>query len=181
MGQIPVFVSAPKSFLKRQEDFIVNVENELRRHDLRPSTLGRSQYDMAAPLEAVRRLMNGSCGLLCLGFRRTSVEVGTDRPNSDIGEVEVSRSGTWLTSPYSHIEPAMAYQIGLPILLWREQGVIADGVFDRGALGQSMPEFNLEEAPDLTAKNWDQPLREWIDLVRTVYRRRGAPIRLWAE
>ncbi len=181
MPKIPVFVSAPKSFLKRQEDFLSKVEDELRRHDLRPSTLGRSDYDMTAPLDAIRRLMNGSCGLLCLAFRRTLIEDGTDRPASDTGEQQTSRNQTWLTSPFCQIEPAMAYQIGLPILLWRESGVAADGVFDRGALGLSMPEFNLDSPPELTDPNWSQPLREWIDLVRAVYRRRGSPVRLWIE
>ena len=160
---------------------MLNLEQELRSHDLRPSTLGRSDYDMTAPLDAIRRLMNGSCGLMCLAFRRTFISEGIDRPSSDIGERESSRNSIWLTSAYSHIEPAMAYQIGLPILLWKEDGVLADGVFDRGALGLSMPEFDLDSPPNLAEQKWRQPLREWVDLVRSVYRRRGLPVQLWTD
>lgn len=179
MTRIPVFVSAPKSFLKRQELFLVSVENALATHDLRPSTLGRSEYDLSAPLEAIRRLMLGSCGLICIAFRRTYIENGIERPQSDNGEREISKNDIWLTSPYCQIEPAMAYQIGLPILLWRETGVVMDGVFDRGALGLSMPSFDLDAPPDLNSDQWQQPLREWIDLVRQVYRNRGSPPRQW--
>lgn len=179
MSRIPVFVSAPKSFLKRQEDFVEAVEKALTKSDLRPSTLGRSEYDLSAPLEAIRRLMNGSCGLICLGFRRTYIEKGVDRPKSDTGEIEIAKDDTWLTSPYCHIEPAMAYQIGIPVLLWREAGVIDDGVFDRGAAGLSMPHFDLEKPPNLETDKWRQPLREWIDQVRNVYRNRGLPPRQW--
>jgi len=177
--RLPVFVSAPKSFLRRQEAFLGQVEEHLRSKDLEPITLGRSDYDMSAPLEAIRRLMNGCCGLMCIGFRRTYILQGVDRPRSDLGEKEVSRSHVWLTSPYSQIEPAMAYQIGLPILLWREQGVLAEGLFDRGALDLDMPEFDLDKPPVLTERQWYQPLDQWIDRVRSVHRNRGIPPRLW--
>ena len=174
-----VFLSAPKTFLRRQEAFLQSVERLLTEHDLSPVTLGRSDYDLNAPLEAIRRLMVSSCGLICIGFRRTYIERGADRPTSDKGESESSRDGTWLTSSYSQIEPAMAYQIGLPILLWREAGVMDEGVFDRGAMGLSMPVFDLDDPPDLSTARWRQPLREWVDLVRAVFRHRGAPPRQW--
>lgn len=177
--QIPVFVSSPKSYLNRQECFLQEIENLLKSHDLRPMTLGRSDYDMDAPLEAIRRLMAGSCGLICIAFRRTFIARGKDRPASDKGETERLRDNTWLTSSYSQIEPAMAYQIGLPVLLWREKGVADEGVFDRGAVGLSMPVFDLDRPPNLDDSEWRQPLREWIDVVRLVHRKRGAPPRLW--
>lgn len=179
MTRIPVFVSAPKSYLIRQEKFLNEIELLLGSHDLRPTTLGRSDYDMDAPLEAIRRLMASSCGLICVAFRRTFIEHGRDRPSSDKNEKEQSKDGAWLTSSYSQIEPAMAYQIGLPILLWREEGVVADGIFDRGSVGLSMPVFDLDAPPNLSHSEWGQPLREWIDRVRSVYRKRGTPPRLW--
>jgi hypothetical protein len=179
MTRIPIFLSAPKSFLHRQEKFIVAVEESLREHDLHPQTLGRSDYDLSAPLEAIRRLMNGSCGLICIGLGKSKVEVGTDRPESDRGESARSLDSTWQTSAYCQIEPAMAYQIGIPILVWREAGVVADGIFDRGAAGLSMPHFDLDTPPDLTVDQWRQPLRAWIDQVRKVYHNRGSPPRQW--
>lgn len=177
--KLPVFVSTPKSFLSVQEDFIVAVERHLDGCGLQPITLGRSEYDMSAPLEAIRRLMNGCCGLVCIGLRRTYISKGIDRPDSDMEEEQQSRDGTWLSSPYCQIESAMAYQIGLPILLWRERGVVADGIFDRGALGLSMPEFDLSKPPSLTEPCWSQPLAQWIDRVRAVHQNRGSAPKLW--
>ena len=167
MPRVPVFISAPNSFLKRQESFTKGVEKALEENDLRPGTLGRSDYDPSAPLDAIRRLMNGSCGLICIAFRRTYIEKGVDRPNSDVGEASKSRDDSWLTSPYCQIEPAMAYQIGLPILLWREVGVVSDGLFD------------LSQPPNLKNDKWRQPLSVWINQVRNVYRNRGAPPGHW--
>jgi hypothetical protein len=177
--KIPVFVSTPKSYLQAQEDFVTEVENSLSNRGLQPVTLGRSEYDINAPLVAIRRLMGGCCGLICIGLRRTHIAEGTDRPNSDIGEAATPRKGSWLSSPYCQIEPAMAYQIGLPILLWREKGVTAEGIFDRGAAGLSMPEFDLSAPPQLTDQPWSQPLDMWVDMVRSVHRNRGNAPQLW--
>lgn len=177
--EIPVFISTPKSYLKRQEAFLLSIEELLQSNELRPMTLGRTEYSIDAPLEAIRRLMAGSFGLLALAFRRTLITKGTDRPDSDRGEQENDRSGSWLSSPYCQIEPAMAYQIGLPILIWREKGVIADGLLDRGAAGLSMPEFDLDNPPDLKCQEWRQPLHDWIDRVRSTHRHSGKPPQLW--
>lgn len=177
--KIPVFVSCPKSYLERQEKFLLQVESHLASCDLIPMTLGRSEYSIDAPLEAIRRLMGGSFGLICLAFRRTLIIEGQDRPQSDMQEKEVDRSGTWLSSPYSQIEPAMAYQIGLPVLIWRESGVTPEGLLDRGAVGLSMPEFDLNTPPDLTEPMWGQPLQDWIDRVRSAHRHTAKAPKLW--
>lgn len=177
--EIPVFISCPKSYLSRQEEFLQKIEVFLKACELRPMTLGRNEYSMDAPLEAIRRLMSGSFGLLALAFRRTAILDGTDRPNSDLNEKQVSRSGSWLSSPYCQIEPAMAYQIGLPILIWRESGVTPEGLLDRGTIGLSMPEFDLDTPPDLDLREWWQPLQDWVDRVRAAHRRSGEAPKLW--
>ncbi|GGO93079.1 hypothetical protein [Stakelama pacifica] len=160
--EIPVFISCPKAYLQRQEDFLNQVESYLRSCELRPMTLGRSEYSINAPLVAIRQLMAGSFGLLALAFRRTLVSAAVDRPNSDIGEPQKNRDLSWLSSPYCQIEPAMAYQIGLPVCIWREQGVMAEGLLDRGAVDLAMPEFDLDAPPVLTDKEWKQPLQELV-------------------
>ena len=88
-----------------------------------------------------------SNGILVVAFRRTLIEKGVYKPNN-IHDQKVLNN-TWITSPYTQIEPAMAFQIGLPILILRENGVLADGILERGVIGTYMPEFSLEDtAPD---------------------------------
>lgn len=176
---LPIFLSCPKTYLDRQEEFLTQIELTLFQQDLQAVTLGRSEYDLSAPLIAIRRLMGGCCGLICIAFRRTKITEAIERPSSDRGESERDRSGEWLTSSYCQIEPAMAFQIGLPVLVWREEGVTADGVLDRGALGISMPEFSLDSPPDLSERQWKQPLQQWIEQVRRVHQNRGIPEQLW--
>lgn len=74
-----------------------------------------------------------------------------------------SISNQWLTSPYCQIEPAMAFQIGLPVLILRETGVIADGILERGVFGAYMPEFNLNGNVDdyFASAEWGQIIQKW--------------------
>ena len=105
---------------------------------------------MDAPLTAIRRLMLESNGLITIALRRTHIVKSTARYRADIkGFEEVALNDAWLTTPWAHIEPAMAYQLGLPILLLREKGVVADGILEKGVVGLYMPEIDLSKDMDL--------------------------------
>jgi hypothetical protein len=134
--KIPVSLSHPQPFLRKQEEFLNRVEGYLGDRGLAPLTLGRTDYDMDAPLKAIRRFMTESNGLIALAFRRTRIDKGMSRPETDIeGQHSRTLEGTWFTSPWTHIEPAMAYQLGLPILIFREAGVLDDGILEKGVVG----------------------------------------------
>jgi hypothetical protein len=122
---ISIFLSYPKPCFRKQEEFIDGIRDYLTAHGFSPRTLGVTDYDMDAPLTGIRRLMLESNGLITVAFRRTFVEKGTARLRTDVEMLkETSLDGTWLTTPWAHIEPAMAYQLGLPLLLLREKGVL---------------------------------------------------------
>ena len=147
-----------------------------------PRTLGVTDYDMDAPLTAIRRLMLESNGLITIAFRRAYIEKGIGKYGTDISGVkEFEINGQWTTSPYCHIEPAMAFQLGLPILIFREAGVIADGILEKGVTGTYLPEFDLSKNPDyyLTSKEWLQVIGKWEGYVRKVAESRGCPPKLY--
>lgn len=77
-----------------------------------------------------------------------------------------------MTSPYSHIEPAMAFQLGLPILIFRENNVLDDGILEKGVLWIYMPVFNLENNIDeyLTSQEFIQLLDQWSLKVHEQYK-----------
>jgi hypothetical protein len=145
-SRISVFLSYPTPCASKQIMFIETVRELLEQRGLGPRTLGVTDYDMDAPLTAIRRLMMESNGLITVAFRRTYIEKGTIRFETDLADVKPSSiDQRWLTTPWAHIEAAMAYQLGLPILIFREKGVIDDGILERGVLGLYMPEFDLEK------------------------------------
>jgi len=175
---IPIFLSYPQPYLNKQRKFIEYINKYLLDRGIETRTLGVTDYDMDEPLTAIRRLMLESNGLLTIAFRRAHIEKGFGKPNSDLDEVQkYSLDDQWLTSPYCHIEPAMAFQIGLPILIFREKGVIADGVLEKGIIGIYLPEFDLDKdiSSYFESEEWKQVIGKWECYVRTVAMKKGCP------
>ena len=179
--KISIFLSYPKPFKREQERFVEAVTEFLEERGYEPRTLGVTDYDMNAPLTAIRRLMLESNGILTIAFRRTLVELGTSKPDSDLKEESIPLKNQWFTSPWCHIEPAMAYQIGLPILVLREKGVVADGILEKGVTGTYLPEFDLSVPVKryLNSQEWKQIIGMWEGKVRKVVERKGQPPMLY--
>ena len=113
-----IFLSYPKPCYIAQKQFIAKVIDFVEGRGFAPRTLGVTDYDMDAPLKSIRRLMLECNGLLTIAFRRTHVESGVTRHRTDLKDVsELPINDVWFTSPWSQIEPSMAYQIGLPVLI----------------------------------------------------------------
>lgn len=181
MRKIPIFLSYPKPFTSKQEIFINKISDYLNSQGLEPRTLGITDYDMDEPLKAIRRLMLESNGLLAVAFQRNYVEKGFTKPESDIGENETNISDKWLTSPYCQIEPAMAFQLGLPVLVLREEGVLAEGILEKGVLGTYMPEFSVKGNIDeyFESSEFCTLLKKWEGYVRAVVEKKGNPPQLF--
>ena len=180
--KISVFLSYPKPHQARQKDFIGDLTNYLRGRGIEPRTLGVTDYDMDVPLKAIRRLMLESNGLITIAFRRTYVETAISKKDPDLPDAsEQKMSAYWVTSPYCQIEPAMAYQIGLPTLILRERGVFADGLLDKGIVGIYMPEFSLDQSPTdyLHSHEWADLVGKWEGYVRSVVDVRATPPKLY--
>lgn len=177
----PVFLSYPKPFDKRQHAFVQTLSEHLIARDFAPRTLGVTDYNNQAPLKAIRKIMMESYGLITVAFRRTYLKDATGNYRTDIDSLTpYDLKDTWITSPWAHIEPAMAYQLGLPIMILRESGVVADGVLEKGVVGLYMPEFDLEkDASDyLQSREWRHLIRNWESEVRTAENHRAEPPRL---
>lgn len=178
--RIPIFLSYPKPFTEKQKNFIEKVREYLKNRGLDTRTLGVTDYDMEEPLVAVRRMMLESNGMLTIAFRRAYIKEGKGKPDSDIEENSYSLNDKWITSPWSHIEPAMAFQIGIPVLILREQGVIADGILEKGILGTYLPEFDLDKKDSyLDLEEWNQIIGTWEGYVRAVVATKGKPPKLY--
>ena len=175
---ISIFLSYPRPFTPSQEGFISHLSRHLVSRGYEPRTLGVTDYDMDVPLKAIRRLMLESNGLITIAFRRALIIEGSGKPDSDSA---YSISGKWLTSPWCHIEPAMAFQIGIPVLILRERGVLAEGMLEKGVLGTYMPEFDLGASYSeyLESVEWNQLIRKWETQVGSVVDTKGNPPKLF--
>lgn len=178
---IPIFLSYPRPFLSTQKIFIERLTSYLESQGFSPRTLGVTDYDVDAPLSAIRRLLLESNGLISIGFRKNYILTGTGKPNSDLNEKSYDISNQWLTTPWCHIESAMAFQIGLPILVFREEGVLEEGILDKGVLGIYMPTFDSTGNIDEYLKSFEfiQIIKKWEGYVRRVVETKGHPPQLY--
>jgi hypothetical protein len=177
-----IFLSYPKPHQARQSSFIDDLQKYLRGRGFEPRTLGVTDYDMDVPLKAIRRLMLESHGLITIAFRRTFVGSAIIRKDADLPKAkQETLKDVWLTSAYCQIEPAMAYQIGLPTLILREEGVAPDGLLDKGIIGIYMPEFSLDSSPTdyLQSPEWMDLIGKWEGYVRRVAESRANPPQLY--
>jgi hypothetical protein len=178
----PIFLSYPKPWADPQKAFIDRVVEYLQERGFEPRTLGVTDYDMDAPLRAIRRLMLESNGVVTVALRRIRVANGERMARGEDQELHPTRlQEQWLTTPWAHIEAAMAFQLGLPVLLFRERGVLADGVLEPGILGSYVPDVDLggDLAVYFKSPQWTQPIGQWEGRVRRVIERRGTPPELW--
>jgi hypothetical protein len=69
----------------------------------------------------------------------------------------------------------------LPILIFREKGVIDDGVLEKGVVGLYMSEFDLEESNDdyLMSDEWGGIISRWEGFARAVVETKGNPPQLY--
>jgi hypothetical protein len=177
-----VFLSYPKPSFQRQQVFIERIRAYLDQRGFAPRTLGVTDYDMDAPLKAIRRLMLESYGLITIAFQRTHIDSAVIRFATDIPDTEaIPLADRWLTTPWAHIEPAMAYQLGLPVLIFREKGVLDDGILEKGVVGSYMPEFDLEKPIPayFESAEWSGVIARWEGFVRAVVEKKGNPPQLF--
>ena len=174
---ISVFLNFPKPYRKNQKIFIEQLGSYLKELNFEPKTLRVTDYNLNAPLSAIRRLMFESNGIITVAFRRSYIKSGKKKPNNGFGDKQKKLDGKWLTSPFCHMEPAMAYQLGLLVLIFREKDVLDDGILGKGILGNYMPEFDLDKIDEtyFTSNEFRKIMGRWEGKVRQVAEEKGYP------
>lgn len=178
--RIPVFLSYATPYNSLQTLFLSGAVARIRRNLLFPRTLGRSDQNTEPPLTAIRRMILSSYGLIAFAFRRTHVESAVARPGSPDEE---TFENFWLTSPYLQIEPSMAYQFGMPVAIFVENGVsmnsVFGGILELGAAPISIITFNLNDPADIPAffnsAAWRETFLNWTGQVRSFYSSKTEP------
>jgi len=133
---IDVFVSRPTWTPSSFEAGLGRFFAFLDSHDLRPRTLGSTDYPAASPLDEVISLMARCRGAIILGYPQLEIVTGRVK-GVDLDTPLV------LPTEWNHIEAGLAYASGLPLLLIHHSG-ITRGIFDRGAINRFVHEVDLE-------------------------------------
>ena len=96
-------------------------------------------------------------------------------------EIHALAGEEFLISSPKQLSVILFEKLGLPILILRESGVIADGILEQGVAGVYMPEFDLTSSANQYFKTaeWRGIIGKWEGYVRAVVESKGTPPRLY--
>jgi hypothetical protein len=127
--RIPVFVSCPTALNQPQHASRELVIRELTRQGLEARALGRSDYPTHLPLREVLVIAKHCSGGVILGFEQAfarDVRVKRGTPEERRAAQPIS-----FPTPWNHLEAGILFGMGLPLLVFREPGIVG-GIFDTG-------------------------------------------------
>ena len=163
--KIPIFVSCPTALNSEQQKSYQIILEELDRFGLEERRLGASDYPTELPLREVLVLARHCAGGVILGFEQIYVETGTLKRKTT--KERLIENPVTLPTPWNHLEAGILFGLGLPLLVFRENGVTG-GVFDYGvtdAFVHKMPpaDMSAEERLPLSAvfMKWQAKVREY--------------------
>lgn len=159
--QLLIFLSCGTPCNKLQEEFIAAVEAQLKPHNWTPKTVGRSVYSARQRVEAARDLIGECHGAVVIGFERTRIIAGLDKPDSATQKETHNKSHPTV---WNQMEAAIAYAQRVPILTF-----LQNGLKRKDMLGDRLELKAIERdlSPTLlTSKEFMGVFSEWIELVR---------------
>ena len=156
-----VFLSKPNALNAEQSAFCNRLQEILSERGLRARTLGETDYPNEAPVAAVKTVLRDCDGAIILGLAQLRVGHGVLKAGT---EAEKSAAGTIWPTAWNHIEAGMAFAMGVPLLVIREDGV-AGGVFDVGSTDRFVHQAPMS-ADWLAGPRFLQPFNDWLEELR---------------
>jgi hypothetical protein len=154
-----VFLSRPNWIPKEFEKGIENFYNLLKSINLNPRTIGQSDFPNESPLNEVISLMGKCEGTIVLGIPQIEIENGNIKGTAINGKMV-------LGTEWNHIEAALAYSIGHPLLIIHHKNM-SRGIFDRGACNSFIYEIDMDDnswaiSSEISGviSNWKSKLKE---------------------
>jgi len=159
---IDVFISRPTIVAEEFREGLRGFLAFLGTHDLKPRTIGSTDYPTESPLVEVIRLMDECEGAVILGYPQIYVITGNIKG--------LDKNDFPLPTEWNHIEATLAFSKNLPLLLIHHKG-ISRGIFDRGAISKFIYEKDLSENNWFLSDNISGALMKWKSSI--VQRQKG--------
>lgn len=123
-----VFISVQRKRNRRQELVVQTVLDVLRRSRVNAMIINRDPAEMFVdPLPQIRESLLTCQGAIVIAFARLDIPAMTEYPDDETPVSHVSRR---LSSVWIQIEAAMAFQAGLPLLIFEDEDLFQQGVIN---------------------------------------------------
>lgn len=148
-----IFLSRPTWVHERFNVGLKTLGIQLSNLGFVPRTLGVSDYPSKAPLDEVIDLMEKCQGAIILGIPQIHVRSGI------VKATEVSEAFE-LATEWNHLEAALAYSIGLPIVVIKHT-TVCRGIFERGVLNAFVHSVDMNAAAWSMEESINGSLQQW--------------------
>jgi hypothetical protein len=125
-----VYLSVGRGYTDAYRSFVEEFDRHLKAVGLTPQTVGRNYYKNQEPLEAIADCMRECRGAVVLAFERVRIAEGVEMPGG--GANEITLRGASVPTVWNQIEAAMAYTLGLPLLVVVQEGLRPEGLLQHG-------------------------------------------------
>lgn len=158
---VKVFLSVASPFNDDQQNYINKLTAYFKENGILLDTL--SDWDDNDPLAPIISQMKKSFGCLVLALERYHVREGVEKRGSN---QEVKILGKSYTSPWLHIETALARSFNLPLMILKDVSLINEGLIhnDKQEWGiVRINQSNINEIDEYPVKNF---ILNWINQVK---------------
>lgn len=165
---INVFLSVASPFNDDQLNYINEVTMYFKENGILLDTL--TDWNDNDPLVPIMNQMKNSSGCLVLALERFYVSEGVEKRGSDQETVINGRS---YTSPWLHIETALARSYNLPLIILKDISLINEGLIhdDKQEWGiVRINQSNVNEIKEYPIKNF---ILSWINQVKNFERNKN--------
>lgn len=150
---IEIFLSRPNWIPSEFEEGVNNFYSLLKSMNLSPRTIGQSDYPNESPLNEVLSLMKKCNGTIVLGIPQIIIRDGM------VKNEQISYP-IFLGTEWNHIETALAFSLGHPILILRDDRVNR-GVFEKGATNSFLYDVDMENPSWCLTQQVSGALNSW--------------------
>ena len=95
-----------------------------------PRIIGKNEYPAGSPIQHINETMRTCDGVIIVAYERKRVLKGIERPG---GADQRALDNAKLTTPWNHIESAIAYSLGLPLYIIAQRGLTEEGLIEAKA------------------------------------------------
>jgi len=92
-----------------------------------PRIIGKNEYPSGSPLNKIREVMKGCDGVIIVAYERKHVAKGSEKRGSTAQTALTNRT---YTTPWNHIESAIAFSLDLPLHILCQTGLQEEGLIE---------------------------------------------------
>ena len=156
------YLSVGTPHQEKQAQFLDFLRNYFRLKGVQLETVGSTSYSSRKPLIPIKQKLESVSGCVVLATERFTTIDGFYRKDSP-KEERVPQ--VFLTTAWTHIEAAMAYQLDLPLLILREKKVRSEGMIDPGAHEWNVYEIDINDHEAISNGLLKPIIDGWIEEV----------------